>query len=74
MNSYTGSVLRFGNRGFGWIMPNSPLDSRTAIYVHVNFVVGKKILMAGDEVSFDLQDAPRGPQAVNVTLLAGGGQ
>jgi cold shock CspA family protein len=67
--TYTGVVRRAGNRGYCWLHQDPPGDNRTAIYCHVNDIVGRKILLAGDRVSFQVEMCERGPRAANVKLL-----
>lgn len=40
----------------------------TDVFVHASEVEGEEVLQEGDEVSFDIEDAPRGPRAKNVAI------
>jgi CspA family cold shock protein len=62
----TGTVKFFNTKSnFGFIRCNE--DSKE-YYVHGNDIEGG-VLMADDKVSFELKEAKRGPQAVNVKKL-----
>ncbi|KRO18369.1 cold-shock protein [Lacticaseibacillus saniviri] len=53
-------------KGFGFIeVPNEP-----DIFVHFSAILGSgfKQLNVGQEVSFDVVEGPRGPQAANVVV------
>ncbi|MHA3065993.1 cold-shock protein [Lacticaseibacillus saniviri] len=55
-------------KGFGFIeVPNEP-----DIFVHFSAILGSgfKQLNVGQEVSFDVVEGPRGPQAANVVVKA----
>lgn len=68
MMTHTGVVLRFGNKGYGWIQLEG---TRTPLFFHVNDVVGRKIVTAGDRVEFQIQpNGPKGDRALLVTLLS----
>ena len=65
----TGRVKWFNNaKGFGFILPE---DEREDYFVHYSSIVmdGYKTLKAGQTVSFDMIDGPKGTHAVNVSLL-----
>lgn len=65
----TGSVKWFNDsKGFGFI---SPTDGSTDVFVHFSAIQGDgfKSLGEGDEVSYDVEDGPKGPQASNVTKV-----
>lgn len=58
----TGTVKFFNQvKGFGFITPE---DGAKDIFVHKTGVT--EPIHEGDKVSFDLQDSPKGPVAVNV--------
>lgn len=62
-----GTVKWFNNaKGFGFIKRN---DTGEDVFVHYKSVVGEgyKTLNEGDSVQFEVQQGPKGLQAVNVT-------
>jgi CspA family cold shock protein len=63
----TGKVKWFNDaKGFGFIEhPEGGKD----VFVHFSAIQdeGFKTLREGDEVSFDIVEGPKGPQAANVT-------
>ena len=61
-----GTVKWFNaTKGFGFITTEEGND----IFVHFSAIQtdGFKTLDEGQKVSFDLEEGPRGPQAINVT-------
>ncbi len=63
----TGTVKWFNeSKGFGFI---SPSDGSKDVFVHFSAIQaeGFKVLAEGQEVAFDTEDGPKGPQASNVT-------
>ncbi len=63
--SEEGTVKWFDDRkGYGFISRASGDD----VFVHFSSIAGDgfKSLQEGDQVSFDLEESERGPQAVNV--------
>ena len=65
----TGRVKWFNNaKGFGFIIPE---DESEDYFVHYSSIVmdGYKTLKAGQAVSFEMIDGPKGTHAVNVSLL-----
>ena len=52
------------NKGFGFI----EMDDNTDVFVHFNDISGDgfKSLAEGEAVTFELEDGPKGPKAVNV--------
>jgi cold shock protein len=64
-----GSVKWFNNaKGFGFILPE---DKSEDYFVHYSSIVveGYKTLKAGQAVTFDMIDGPKGTHAVNVQPL-----
>jgi len=65
----TGRVKWFNNaKGFGFILPH---DESVDYFVHYSSIImdGYKTLKAGQPVSFEMIDGPKGTHAVNVSLL-----
>ena len=64
----TGKVKWFNSeKGFGFI----EVEGGDDVFVHFSAIQteGFKTLDEGQEVSFDIEEGSRGPQAVNVTKL-----
>ncbi|UCF87378.1 MAG: cold-shock protein [Nitrospiraceae bacterium] len=64
-----GTVKWFNeSKGFGFI---SREEEGGDVFVHYSSIQGNgyKSLNEGDLVSFDIEDGPKGPKAVNVTTL-----
>ncbi len=64
----TGTVKWFNeSKGFGFI---SPSDGSKDVFVHFSAISsdGFRTLAEGQEVTFDVEDGPKGPQAANVTV------
>ncbi len=63
----TGIVKWFNEtKGYGFITPQ---DGGKDVFVHHSSIVGSgfKTLQEGQVVSFEIETAPKGPQAVQVT-------
>ena len=63
----TGTVKWFNeSKGFGFITPE---DGAKDVFVHFSAIAseGFRTLNEGQQVTFDVEDGPKGPQAVNVT-------
>lgn len=63
----TGTVKWFNeSKGFGFI---TPADASKDVFVHFSAIQGGgfKTLTEGQQVRFDVESGPKGPQAANVT-------
>lgn len=66
--SIKGTVKWFNDsKGYGFVTSADGKD----VFIHYSAITmqGFKSLKEGDEVSFDITDGPKGPQASNVTVL-----
>ena len=64
----TGNVKWFNeSKGFGFITPD---DGSKDVFVHFSAIAsdGFRTLAEGQQVTFDVEDGPKGPQATNVTI------
>ena len=63
----TGTVKWFNeSKGFGFITPE---DGSKDVFVHFSAIAseGFRTLAEGQQVTFDVEEGPKGPQAQNVT-------
>lgn len=60
-----GSIKRLTDRGFGFIAPE---DNSKDVFFHSEALVDVAFdeLREGDKVTFEVEDSPKGPRAVNV--------
>jgi CspA family cold shock protein len=64
--SKSGTVKWFnGQKGFGFIATQ---DRDVFIHISAVHAAGLDSLQEGASVSFDLEDGPKGPSAVNITI------
>ena len=64
-----GSVKWFSNqKGFGFLRPDGADENTKDIFVHFSSIQGDgyKTLKEGEEVEFEVQQGPKGEQAINV--------
>ncbi|MDT8453268.1 MAG: cold-shock protein [Gammaproteobacteria bacterium] len=64
----TGTVKWFNeSKGFGFI---TPADGSKDVFVHFSAIAseGFRTLADGQQVNFEVEDGPKGPQAVNVQV------
>ena len=64
----TGTVKWFNeSKGFGFITPD---DGSKDVFVHFSAIAseGFRTLAEGQQVSFIVEDGPKGPQATNVQV------
>lgn len=68
----TGSIVRKKDNGFGFIKPD---DGGKDVFFHAQSLVDIAFddLQEGDQVTFDVEQGPKGPAATNVRLNAGAG-
>jgi len=61
----TGTIKKLTEKGFGFITGEGLAKD---LFFHSNSLVGVGFdqLREGDAVSFDMEDSPKGPNAVNV--------
>ena len=64
MSSYKGTVKFFNDaKGFGFI---TPTEGGKDVFVHANNLNDQ--ISEGDNVSYDVEDTPRGSSAINVNV------
>jgi len=64
----TGTVKWFNDaKGFGFITPS---DGGKDVFAHYSAIAsdGFRSLAEGQEVTFDVEDGPKGPQATNIKI------
>ena len=64
----TGTVKWFNDsKGFGFITPD---DGSTDVFAHFSAIAseGFRSLAEGQQVTYDVEDGPKGPQAANVSM------
>jgi CspA family cold shock protein len=64
----TGTVKWFNeSKGFGFITPD---DGSKDVFVHFSAIAseGFRTLAEGQQVTFDVEDGPKGPQAANLKI------
>ncbi|MGD8569124.1 MAG: cold-shock protein [Gammaproteobacteria bacterium] len=64
----TGTVKWFNeSKGFGFITPD---DGSKDVFVHFSAIAseGFRTLTEGQQVTFDVEEGPKGPQAANVKV------
>ena len=64
----TGTVKWFNDsKGFGFI---APTDGSKDVFVHFSAIAsdGFRSLTEGQQVTFEVEDGPKGPQAKNVNI------
>lgn len=63
----TGTVKWFNDaKGYGFI---APAEGGKDVFVHASAIVGegRRTLLEGQTVNFEVEQGPKGPQASNVT-------
>ena len=62
----TGTIKKLTDKGFGFI---TAADLGKDLFFHGNSLVGVSFeeLREGDAVSFEMEETPKGPSAVNVS-------
>ena len=66
----TGVVKWFSrSKGYGFISPDG--EGQKDVFVHYSNILGDgfRNLDAGEKVTFMIEDTPKGPQAVQVTVV-----
>jgi cold shock protein len=66
----TGVVKWFSrSKGYGFISPDG--EGQKDVFVHYSNILGDgfRNLDAGEKVTFVIEDSPKGPQAVQVTVI-----
>ena len=65
----TGTIARVTDRGFGFIKPDA--ESAKDLFFHASSLVDVEFnsLKEGDKVQFEMEEGPKGPNAVNVSRV-----
>ncbi|HLD18193.1 MAG TPA: cold shock domain-containing protein [Patescibacteria group bacterium] len=65
----TGKVARLTDKGFGFITPDGQDKD---VFFHMSALVDMDFndLRTGDTVTFEVEDSPKGPRAVNVQRVS----
>lgn len=66
MKYLEGTVKRWLDRGYGFIDVEGQEED---VFVHNSALNGAFELRAGQKVEFELEDSPKGPRAVNVSII-----
>lgn len=66
-----GKIKKLNEKGFGFITAEG---LEKDLFFHSNSLVGVTFdnLQEGNEVSFEVADSPKGPNAINVKVVASG--
>tara|TARA_B100000524_G_scaffold184994_1_gene95624 strand:+ start:2698 stop:2994 length:297 start_codon:yes stop_codon:yes gene_type:complete len=65
LNMSNGTVKFFNNsKGFGFIVPD---DGDKDVFVHANGLIDE--INEGDKVTFDIEESPKGLNALNVKVV-----
>lgn len=61
----TGTIARVTDRGFGFIKPD---EGDKDLFFHANSLQGASFdeIKEGDAVTFEVEEGPKGPAAINV--------
>jgi CspA family cold shock protein len=68
MSQHTGKIKKLTDKGFGFITVDGAAEGDKDLFFHSKALSGVTFaeLQEGDAVSFDKEDSPKGPNAVNV--------
>lgn len=67
-----GVIKKKTDKGFGFIGKEGQAEGEKDLFFHGNSLVGVSFdeLQEGAHVTFDVEDSPKGPNAVNVQLAS----